>query len=116
MTEIVLCFRFVFAGHQPAPPALENDAIHLHVALLAAGPQHCELLRLHKVFDDLTPARALIAATARAGRAGKPLAHAAVILHLAGSADGIRRPIIGGRIAVRMENLGLQVTHECLNF
>ena len=48
--------------------------------------------------------------------AGPALAHAAVILHLAGSPDGIRRPIIRRRVAVGVENLGLEVADKRFDF
>ena len=105
----------VLDRHHPAPSALENDPVHLHVAFFASGAQHREFVRLHDEFDDLASARSLIQAGA-ALAAGKLLAQVAGIAHLPRLSDGIRGPIISGWVSMGVENFRLKVSKERLDF
>jgi hypothetical protein len=101
--------------HDPAPSALENDAIDLHFVLLPSGAEHREFLGLNEVIHGLIAARAL-AHSARCAGFAKLLGHAGIVVGLPGPANGIRGPIIGRRIAVGVEDFGLQIADERLDF
>src|SRR5438067_1869050 len=108
MTDEVLSLLPLLPRHDPAASALENDAVHLQVAFLPARAQHGEFLRLNQIFNNLAASGALVPACGFGDALGKT----AVVLHLAGSADGIRRPIIGRWIAVGVEDFGLQIAEK----
>jgi len=111
MANEVLDFLAVMLRHNPAPPTLKNDRFNLHLAFLAPGAEHRELLRLDEIFYDLPPARALVAAGGLAHAFGP----ASVKLHLAGFAQRVSGPIIRRGIAIGMKNLGLEVAYKCLD-
>lgn len=69
MPDEVLHLPRLLARQHPAPSALENDPVHLHVAFLASGAKHREFLRLHEKLDDLGSARALVQAGVALGAA-----------------------------------------------
>ena len=97
--------------HFPAPPCLENDAVHLHFKVRPSGAKHGELLGLHEEFDALAGSGVLRAASA--GNAfGQPGGKPGLMC----LANRIGSPVVRRRVAVGVENLGLEIADERLDF
>jgi hypothetical protein len=115
VSDVILHFCPGLVGHYPPSPALENNSIDLHLVLLPAGAKQGELLGMNEEIDGLTSAGALAHSTGPCGLA-KLFRHAAAIMGLASPANGIRRPIIGRRVAVGVKDFRLEVADESLDF
>lgn len=107
MKQTVLHLLFIFDRHDLPTPSLENDAVDYHIALRAASAQHREFLWLHKVFNDLAAAAALVAAATLSETTCRRFTHPAIVVHLASAPDGVSRPVVRRRVTVGVENLGL---------
>ena len=59
LADVILDFFRLLLAQNPAPSTLKNNAIHLHLVLLAPGAKHGEFLRLHDKIHRLMSARAL---------------------------------------------------------
>ena len=111
VADEVLGHVLFFDGGKPSPAPLEDDGIDLEITFWSSCAQHREFLRLNQVFKHQTASGVLVhAAPCPCHCFGKP----SVELCLSGLADGFCGPVVGGGVAVGVENLGLEVAKEAL--
>src|SRR4051812_890603 len=106
LADVILDDLLRLLHHHPAAPALEDNAIDLHFAFLAAGAEHGEFMGPDKIVHGLVTAGAL-AYPASGCRFANLFRHTARIVSLRHPADRIGGPIIGRWVTVGVKNLGL---------